>query len=213
MFIRAQSSITYWIGRLSWTSSTAISITAKSRGSGYFGPRSRARDGDDRHILACGKRRWLVTAVTVTHVPGTTYQTRIDTGNLALIGDEPVSSGGDGLGPNPYELLLASLGHCTVLTILLYARRKGWTVDGVSVYAKHERLMVEEEGHGEPIRRKIERIVQEIALQGDLDKEQRARLIEIAGKCPVHRTITGGLEVLEREVEVGVAFTDVVLNG
>jgi uncharacterized OsmC-like protein len=154
----------------------------------------------------------FVAAVTVTHVPGTTYQTRIDTGDLALIGDEPVTSGGDGLGANPYELLLASLGHCTVLTILLYARRKGWAVDGVSVRANHERLMVEEEVDGEPIRRKLERIVQEIVLQGDLDKEQRARLVEIAGKCPVHRTITGGLEILEREgegeVEVGGAFTD-----
>jgi len=154
-----------------------------------------------------------VTAVTVTHVPGTTYQTRIDTGNLALTGDEPVTSGGDGLGPNPYELLLASLGHCTVLTILLYARRKGWTVDGVSVRAMHERLVIEDEVDGEPIRKKLERIVQEISLQGELDKEQRARLIEIAGKCPVHRTITGSLEVLEREVEVGAPFTDAIVNG
>ena len=63
----------------------------------------------------------FVASVTVTHVPGTTYQTRIDTGDLALIGDEPIESGGDGLGPSPYELLLAALGHCTVLTILLYA--------------------------------------------------------------------------------------------
>src|SRR3712207_3907732 len=138
-----------------------------------------------------------MASVTVTHVPGTTYQTRIDTGDLALIGDEPVDSGGDGLGPNPYELLLAALGHCTVLTILLYARRKGWALDGVSLRASHERLVVDEEVDGEPIRRKIERIVQEIALQGNLDEIQRARLIEIAGKCPVHRTITGELEILE----------------
>jgi putative redox protein len=141
-----------------------------------------------------------VAAVTVTYVPGTTYQTRIDTGDLALIGDEPVDSSGDGLGPNPYELLLAALGHCTVLTILLYARRKGWSVDGVSVRANHERVVVSEEIDGELIRTKAERIVQEIALQGDLDDDQRARLIEIAGKCPVHRTMTGDLEILEREV-------------
>jgi putative redox protein len=144
----------------------------------------------------------LVASVTVTHVPGTTYQTRIDTGDLALIGDEPVEAGGDGLGPNPYELLLAALGQCTVLTIVLYARRKGWTVDGVSVRANHERLVVAEEIDGELIRKKVERIVQEITLQGDLDEGQRARLIEIAGKCPVHRTLTGDLEILELEVEV-----------
>ena len=138
-----------------------------------------------------------MAAVTVTHVPGTTYQTRIDTGDLAIIGDEPVDAGGDGLGPNPYELLLASLGHCTVLTILLYARRKHWSVDGVTVSLRHERLVVEEELDSELIRRKVERIVQEITLQGGLDDEQRARLLEIAGKCPVHRTLTGDLQIIE----------------
>jgi putative redox protein len=140
-------------------------------------------------------------------VPGTTYQTRINTGDLALIGDEPVEAGGDGLGPNPYELLLAALGHCTVLTIVLYARRKGWPVDGVSVRANHERLVVAEEIDGEVIRKKVERIVQEIALQGNLDEVQRARLIEIAGKCPVHRTITGDLEIVEREGDVDAVAT------
>jgi uncharacterized OsmC-like protein len=144
----------------------------------------------------------FVASVTVTHVPGTTYQTRIDTGDLALIGDEPIEAGGDGLGPNPYELLLAALGQCTVLTILLYARRKGWQVEGVSVRANHERLVVTEEIDGELIRKKVERIVQEIVLQGNLDEDQRTRLIEIAGKCPVHRTLTGDLEILEREVEI-----------
>ena len=141
-----------------------------------------------------------MASVTVTHVPGTTYQTRIDTGEIGLIGDEPVGSGGDGLGPNPYELLLAALGHCTVLTILLYARRKEWPVINVSVRASHERLVIDEVADGEPIRRKVERIVQEIALEGDLDATQRARLLEIAGKCPVHRTMTGELEILEVEV-------------
>jgi len=148
-----------------------------------------------------GEESRFVASVTVTHVPGTTYQTRIDTGDLALIGDEPVEAGGDGLGPNPYELLLAALGQCTVLTIVLYARRKGWPVNGVSVRASHERVVVAEEIEGEPIRKKVERIVQEIALQGNLDEDQRARLIEIAGKCPVHRTLAGDLEILEHEVD------------
>ena len=143
-----------------------------------------------------------MAAVTVTHVPGTMYQTRIDTGDLALIGDEPVGSGGDGLGPSPYEFLLASLGHCTVLTVLLYARRKGWPVEGVSVRATHERLVVEEEGAGELTRRKVERITQEITLEGDLDDAQRARLLEVAGNCPVHRTLVGGLEIVEAEARV-----------
>lgn len=141
-----------------------------------------------------------MASVTVSHIPGTVYQTRIDTGDLALIGDESAGAGGDGLGPSPYELLLASLGHCTVLTMLLYARRKDWPVDGVSIRANHERLVIEEETDGEITRRKVERIVQEIALTGDLDEAQRARLMEIAGKCPVHRTIAGELEIVEVEV-------------
>jgi putative redox protein len=146
-----------------------------------------------------GRSSELAT-VTVSFVPGTTYQTRIDTGELTLVGDEPVSSGGSGLGPSPYELLLASLGHCTVLTILLYARRKEWPIAGVSVRGTHERVVVEDRSRGELTRRKVERIVQEIALEGDLDNEQRSRLMEIAGKCPVHRTLTGELEIVDVEL-------------
>jgi putative redox protein len=148
-----------------------------------------------------------MATVTVTHVPGTAYQTRMDTGDLAMIGDESLEAGGDGLGPSPYELLLASLGHCAVLTILLYARRKEWPVDKVSVRATHERLLIEDEVDGEPVKRKLERIIQEVALEGDLDDAQRARLVDIAGKCPVHRTISGDLELIEVEVsaaDIGV---------
>lgn len=141
-----------------------------------------------------------MAAVTVTHVPNTAYQTRIDTGDLAILADESLADGGDGLGPSPYELLLAGLAHCAVLTILLYARRKEWPVEGVSVRARHERFVVDDVEGGETIKRKVERITQEIALGGDLDDTQRTRLIEIAGKCPVHRTMTGDLELIEVEV-------------
>ena len=143
--------------------------------------------------------------MTVSHVPGTAYQTRVEAEELAFIGDEPVASGGDGLGPSPYELLLASLGHCAVLTILLYARRKGWPVDSVSIHGTHERLIVEEREGTQPVKRKVERITQKISLSGDLDVEQRARLVEIAGKCPVHRTLTGDLEIVDLEALPGVA--------
>jgi uncharacterized OsmC-like protein len=143
-----------------------------------------------------------LASVTVTYLPGTAYQTRIDTGNVAIVGDEPASSGGDGLGPSPYELLLGALGHCTVLTMLLYARRKEWGLSAISIKATHERLVTEEDINGEIVRRKVERIVQEISLEGALDAEQRARLMEIAGKCPVHRTLTGDLEIVEVEAVV-----------
>jgi putative redox protein len=140
-----------------------------------------------------------MASVIVSHVPGTAYQTRIETEEQTFIGDEPVASGGDGLGPSPYELLLASLGHCAVLTILLYARRKNWPVDRVAVRARHERVVIDDEVNGQASKRKLERIVQEISLAGDLNDEQRSRLLEVAGKCPVHRTLTGGLEIVDVE--------------
>ena len=143
-----------------------------------------------------------MATVRVSHIPGSSSQPRIEGEESAVIADEPVTSGGDGLGPSPYELLLAALGHCTVLTILLYARRKEWPVAGVSVRASHERIVIDDGIEGQISRRKVERILQEIALEGDLDEAQRARLIEIAGKCPVHRTLMGDLEIFEVEVEV-----------
>lgn len=146
-----------------------------------------------------------MAVVTVTHVPGTAYQTRVEAGALTFLADEPVAVGGTGLGPAPYDLLLASLGHCTVLTILLYARRKKWPVEDVAIRASHERETVEEEVDGALVRRKVERIGLEISLGGDLDEGQRTRLMEIAGRCPVHRTLTGDLEISLTEVSASQA--------
>ena len=138
-----------------------------------------------------------MATVTVSHVPGTAYQTRIETEELAITGDEPVTSGGTGSGPSPYEFLLAALGHCTVLTILLYARRKAWSIENVAVRATHERLVVDDAVSGDAVKRKVERITQVITIEGDIDDQQRARLLEIAGKCPMHRTLTGPVEIIE----------------
>jgi uncharacterized OsmC-like protein len=138
-----------------------------------------------------------MATVTVSHVPGTAYQTRIETEGLAITGDEPIASGGDGLGPSPYEFLLAGLGHCTVLTILLYARRKEWPLERVAVRSTHERLVLDDTSSGELVKRKLERITQVIAIEGSIDDEQRSRLLEIAGKCPVHRTLTGQVEIID----------------
>ena len=138
-----------------------------------------------------------MATVTTSYVPGTAYQTNIETAGLTLIGDEPVANGGDGLGPSPYEYLLASLGHCTVLTMMLYARRKEWQIDSVSVRGTFERIIT-----GDPVngRTRTERITQEISLTGPLSEEQRARILEIAHKCPVHRTLANGLEIVTLEM-------------
>ena len=138
-----------------------------------------------------------MATVTTRYVPGTSYQTSIETAELTLTGDEPVASGGDGAGPSPYEFLLASLGHCTVLTMILYARRKEWRIDNVSVRGTFERITT-----GDPVtgRTRAERITQEISLSGPLSDEQRARILEIAHKCPVHRTLANGLEIVTLEM-------------
>lgn len=137
-----------------------------------------------------------MASVTTSFVQGTAYQTNIETSGLTLTGDEPVASGGDGAGPSPYEFLLASLGHCTVLTMILYARRKEWQIDSVSVRGSFERIIT-----GDPVtgRTRTERITQEISFSGPLSDEQRARILEIAHKCPVHRTLVNGLEIVTVE--------------
>ena len=138
-----------------------------------------------------------MATITTRYVPGTAYQTNIETAELTLTGDEPVANGGDGAGPSPYEFLLASLGHCTVLTMILYARRKEWRIDNVSVRGTFERITT-----GDPVtgRTRTERITQEISLSGPLSDEQRARILEIAHKCPVHRTLANGLEIVTLEM-------------
>ena len=138
-----------------------------------------------------------MATVTTRYVPGTSYQTSIETAELTLTGDEPVASGGDGAGPSPYEFLLASLGQFTVLTMILYARRKECRIDNVSVRGTFERIIT-----GDPItgRTRTERITQEISLSGPLSDEQRARILEIAHKCPVHRTLANGLEIVTLEM-------------
>ncbi|MFN8660593.1 MAG: OsmC family protein [Thermomicrobiales bacterium] len=138
-----------------------------------------------------------MASVTTRYVPGTTYQTSIETAEVTLTGDEPAASGGDGAGPSPYEFLLAALGHCTVLTMILYARRKEWQIDSVSVRGTFERIIT-----GDPVngRTRTERITQEISLDGPLSDEQRARILEIAHKCPVHRTLVNGLEIVTLEM-------------
>jgi len=122
---------------------------------------------------------------------------QIDAGAHTLYADEPVGVGGDDAGPNPYELLLAALGACTSMTLLMYARRKLWPLEDVAVQLSHRRDYARdcEECDQRPVQ--IDVIERRITLVGPLDAAQRARLLEIAEKCPVHRTLTGTIRIVD----------------
>ncbi len=111
------------------------------------------------------------------------FRQEIVVGGHHLTGDEPVEAGGTDAGPSPHELLLAALGSCTSMTVRAYARRKGWDLRHVEVRITGERV-------GE-----VFQMHRRIQLEGTLDAEQRTRLLEIAGRCPVHRTLTGEVQI------------------
>ena len=117
------------------------------------------------------------------------------------LADEPEGFGGTDRGMSPYGFLAAGLGACTSMTVRMYARRKGWPLAHVSVDVTHDRVHAEDaRADGEGARDTVDRFTRVVRLEGDLDAEQRARLMEIADRCPVHRTLERGARV---ETEAG----------
>ena len=131
------------------------------------------------------------------------FGTEVHTASHRLVADEPASYGGDDSGPTPYDLLLASLATCTAMTVKMYADRKGMPLDRVEVHATHERdhgADCDRTADGEPLPDgAIQALHRRVTLHGDLTEDQRASLLAIADKCPVHRTLEGELHVHSRD--------------
>jgi uncharacterized OsmC-like protein len=120
---------------------------------------------------------------------------KITTGNHTVIADEPHEAGGSDSGPDPYSLLLAALGACTAMTLQIYARQKEWPLENVEVSLRHSRIHAEDCGDCSTTRGQLDQIERYISLEGPLSGEQKARLLEIAQRCPVHKTLTSEISI------------------
>lgn len=125
----------------------------------------------------------------------TGFAQEVVAGRHRLAGDEPVAAGGTDAGPSPYDFLLIALGTCTSMTVGMYARRKGWPLEGVTVELWHSRIHAEDCAECETKEGLLDRIDLALRFAGPLTDEQRTRLREIADKCPVHRTLTSEINI------------------
>ena len=124
------------------------------------------------------------------------YGQIVHVGPHVLQADEPNEFGGGDVGPTPYELLLAALGACTGMTVRMYAERKQWPLRGIEVKLSHAKVHAEDCAECETKVGMINRIELRISLTGDLSEEQQRRLLEIANKCPVHRTLVSRVQIV-----------------
>ena len=139
-------------------------------------------------------------ANVVVHGDASSFWQEIVSGKHRLRSDEPVTAGGSDAGPNPYDYLLAALGVCTSMTVGLYARRKQLPLENITVSLWHSRIHAKDCEECETKEGMLDRIDVEVDLTGSLTTEQHAKLMEIAGKCPVHRTLTSEINVRLRSV-------------
>jgi uncharacterized OsmC-like protein len=125
----------------------------------------------------------------------TGFLQEVVSGSHHLRADEPVTVGGSDAAPSPYDYLLIAPGVCTSMTVGLYARRKQWPLENITVSLRHSRIHAQDCEECETKEGMLDRIDTEIELTGPLTPEQRAKLIEIAGKCPVHRTLKSEINI------------------
>jgi len=141
--------------------------------------------------------------VVVTESDARPYGQRITAGGHQLVADEPAAIGGADSGPTPYDLLLAGLGACTAITVRMYADRKGWPLRQTTVRLRHQRIHAKDCADCETKTGQMDQIERELQFEGELTDSQRARLLDIAERCPVHRTLHS--EVLVSTAETGPA--------
>ncbi|HEY5992172.1 MAG TPA: OsmC family protein [Candidatus Udaeobacter sp.] len=129
------------------------------------------------------------------------FKQEIIAGKHRLVADEPVSAGGGDAAPDPYDYLLVSLGVCTSMTVGLHARRNKFPLANITVSLWHSRIHAKDCEECETKEGMVDRIDVELELTGPLTSEQHAKLMEIAGKCPVHRTLTSEINIRVRAAE------------
>ena len=136
----------------------------------------------------------------IVHGTAAGFAQEIEIGSHELYADEPVSFGGTESGPSPYDLLLAALGACTSMTIGLYARKRSWPLEKITVSLRHSKIHARDCDDCETKEGRIDRIEVEIHLDGALTDEQRAKLMEISEHCPVHQTLTAEINIKTRAI-------------
>jgi uncharacterized OsmC-like protein len=129
------------------------------------------------------------------------FQQKVTAGKHHLVADEPVSVGGADAGPDPYDYLLTALGACTSMTIGLYARRNKWPLQEITVSLSHSRIYAADCEECETKEGMLDRIDVEVKLTGPLTPDQHEKLMQVAAKCPVHRTLTSEINIRLREAE------------
>lgn len=130
--------------------------------------------------------------------PATGFRTDVEVGGHHLVVDEPVAVGGTDAGPTPYEMLLAGLGACTAMTLRLYADRRKWPLERARIKLQHRKVHVQDCIDCVTRPAKMDVVDRVITLEGALSEEQRAKLLEIAERCPVHQTLQSKIQVNTR---------------
>jgi putative redox protein len=138
-------------------------------------------------------------ATAVAHSDNKGFRTTLDVAGHALVADEPAAAGGTDQGPSPYGLLSASLAACTAMTLHAYAKMKGLAIRDIHVTVRHEKVHASDcESCARDDGAKVDRLERTIRIDGDLSDEARARMMQIADRCPVHRTFVAGVQIVTR---------------